>query len=277
VQKRQYILLGLGMLLGTAAIGVTAARRTLQAQEDESQARTEEEAANVETPLAEPAAISGGVITRSEKLGAFQLRVRGEHSAALFDERGDVVARADGFEGARLLEGVRLYDAEAVELDGKTCHAPCNPTVQVVTMRSGRPLVVMRAAGEVKLDDLDRDGVAEALVDHLMEATKEEIITLPYRLEGARFVAAYARFPDGVDRQLDALSKSAENVCTAEVDEECQATLRAIVGLGAFRTPASPAEAIGRLRLEPAAKRWAREPERVRQIAEEIATVVTAS
>jgi hypothetical protein len=277
VDKRQFVMLGIGLFLGSLAIGVGAAHKAEEQRKEKArdQAEAKQQAeAEQDRPLDRPKDLkSASPIERDEKVGIFQLRVTESGRAGLFSAAGDVVAEVDGFQGARALEKARLFDGPLVELIGKDCEDPCNPTLVVAGTVKGKPIVALRARGVAKLDDLDHDGVPEAVVDHLMDGT-QEMVTLPFKLKGDRFEPAYQAFPDGVDRQLDSLGKAAERICTAEVEEECRWTLEAILGLSAFQAPGSAAQAIGHLKIDPAAKEWARDGERVEKVAREMADIV---
>jgi hypothetical protein len=141
----------------------------------------------------------------------------------------------------------------------------------VVALRDGKPRRLMIAKGVPKVQDLDRDGVPDAVVEHLMEGSAD-LVTLPYRLEGEHFVPAYERFPDGVDRQVDEHWKATERLCAKKVDDECRGAMRLLVGAAAFRGAGKLPDLLGRLDVCVDARNWLRGNSD--RIAKEIAGVV---
>lgn len=276
MDRHQYLFLALAFLLGSAAIGLGSAHRAQQRAEEEPEALAGDDSDM--TPLPRPAEADAPPpttrIARSETLGPFQLRVRDDGRAALFSPGGDLVAEIDGFLGARLVTQAPLFGAPVVELTGRTCTEPCNPQVALLASRGDASFEVLRARGAPKLDDLDADGIPEVLLDHLMEGSTE-VVTLPFRLEGGQYVPAYERFPDGVDRQLDALASAAERLCDEadDVSAECQGTLRALLGLAEFRAPGTALREVNALRMEPIAKSFARNEELHAEIEAEMKAV----
>jgi hypothetical protein len=271
VERRQLILLGIGIALAAGAIGLGAVRRAQVAAAERAAAEERERLdplppAEVEPPLADKP-------LQTERVGAFQVRVRPDGRAGVFGPDGELVHQVDAYQGAREVPDAQLFGAPVLEVSGKACEDPCNPRISLIALRAGRPFKVLEVAGVPRLEDLDRDGVPEVLVDHLMDGTRE-IITLPYRLEGAAFVAAYAKFPDGVDRQVEALSRSAERLCEQSATDECKDTLKALLGLEAFRAATHRADAVAHLHVESALRTWAAERDRVEAVAAEIARVL---
>ena len=183
--------------------------------------------------------------------------VRTEDALELRDPSGRTVLEA--LPDAFVREAGTLHQAPVVEVVEKACQDPCNAHTRLVAWREGAAVVVLDAEGTVKLEDLDRDGIPEALLDHRMDGTAETV-TLPLAYDGDRFFGEYRRFPEGVDRQLEALSRAAEIDCDDSVSTGCQADLRAILGLSAFRG-ADLGRVIAALRVGEHARGWARTQE----------------
>ncbi|MBI5546188.1 MAG: hypothetical protein HY901_20045 [Deltaproteobacteria bacterium] len=272
MDRNQLIFLGMGMALATAAIGVSAARRALQEQ-DEAHAQAQVQAQMDRlTPLPHQDSPRRDLPQRTETVGSFRVRVREGGHATLLSAGGEFVAEVSGYQGAREVPQVRLLGDPVVELAGKSCEDPCNPSVVLVAVSDGEPVQVLAAAGVPRLEDLDGDGTPEALIDHLMSGTSE-LVTLPYAFDGRFFRPAYSRFPEGVDRQIEALSGSASRLCTWSFDDECRAQLTALLGLSAFRSPQDAGGVVERLRTESKVKKWASNGGRIRNIVREIAMV----
>lgn len=282
MDRSQLLLLGLGILLGAGAIGLGVAQRQERARAEAEEERALAAQMDTLTPLPQPGSEPPAapsppedappVPLEARKLGPYELRVRSDRHAALIDKEGSIFFVMEGYLGAREVPGAKLFGGPVFELTGKRCDDPCNPTTTLLALKDGHSVQALNVEGVVRLDDLDADGVPEAVVDHLMRGTPE-LITLPFALEGIRYVPAYARFPDGVDRQIEALTRSAERLCGPGLDVECGQTLRALFGAVHFRSPGAPQSVAEKLRLEGLARAFVRNPETQAELAAEIASL----
>jgi hypothetical protein len=288
VEKRQYLFLGAGMVLALMAITLVGLQRRdqhatgqatmapiqppqpvpaepLPAEAPPEDGDQADQPGEPDEPEADPAEAEEAA-PEKEKLGPF-LVSRADGELTVRGPDGDLLASADSEADARLAG--KVGKLESLQLVDKRCDDPCNPHSQVFVSDGSRAWPVLDVPGAVRLQDLDRDGTVEALLDHLMEGT-QELITLPYRLVGDRYVAAYKRFPDGVDRQITNLGGAVAGACEQGVGPDCEGTVRALVGLELFRG-AGTKGLIGRLRLPPAASQYAQES--FEEVAEELGSL----
>ncbi len=265
-----------GIVLAVLAIGASAADRAVEARD-----RARREAAEAEAererewdweqaqPPPAPRTDPRKVPPRREMVGELELRVSPENEAKLFNKDGRQVARVKGFAGVREVPGARLFGGAVVELAGKTCRDPCNPTSSIIASPKGRPRVVLEAQGIVHLEDLDGDGTPEALIEHLVRHTTE-LVTLPYALEKERFVPAYSRFPDKVDRQIEALSRLAERDCEQAPEGDCRDALLALLVAHRFTGKDDLKALLSGLKMERQLKTWAKDEALQRSLAAEV-------
>ena len=263
MKKSQLTLLAVGMALGTAAIGVSAANRAIQARDARAKAAAQDAEQDEDERAQQPAPgpkvkvkAEAGKAMHREMVGDFELRVTNGSDGRLFTKDGRGVASIRGLQAARVVKDVKLFGEPVVELAGKNCRDPCNPTFLLVASPGGKTRTLVEAQGIIKLEDLDGDGVPEALVDHLVRHTSE-VVTLPFVIQKEKFVPGYAKFPQGVDRQVEELGKSAERICGATPEGECRDTLLALFVAYLFAEGGDLKPLVGHLKIEPEIKAWA--------------------
>lgn len=272
-------MLATGMALAVLAIGAGAANRALEQKEHEKRQaaqaaraeRAEREAEEAEPP--KPAGDLRKVLLERKMVGELELRVTGERVAKLFAKDGRQVAGVKGYAGVREVPGALLFGHPVVELAGKACRDPCNPTSVIVASPGGRPKAVVEAQGIVRFEDLDGDGTPEALVDHVVRHTAE-LVTLPFALEKEKFVPAYSKFPEKVDHQVEELGRAAERSCESALEGDCRDALLAMLAAHKFTGKDDLEALLGGLKLDPQLKGWAKDDGLQRDLGREVKAVV---
>ncbi|MGC4118045.1 MAG: hypothetical protein QM765_26540 [Myxococcales bacterium] len=271
----QKTLLFAGMVLAILAIGASAANRTLKARDRaqreaaEAKADQQEQAARPLPPKSDQAALA----FRRETVGELEVRVASTNNEArVFAKDGKLLTIVRGYAGGREVPGTTLFGAKVVELAGKACQDPCNPTSSIIASPGGKPKRVFEAQGIVRFEDLDGDGTPEVLVDHLVKGTTE-LIALPYALEKERFVPAYSRFPERLDRQMEAFSRTAERMCEQAPEGDCRDALLALLLAHAFTGRDDLKDYVSHLKIDSQLKDWARDGALQRELQREAKTV----
>ncbi|HEY3451258.1 MAG TPA: hypothetical protein VGK67_33175 [Myxococcales bacterium] len=265
-------LLFFGIVLAILAIGASAANRMLKAKDKAARAAVEAKAEQEYEESQPPPTPKGDlrkVLLKRETVGELELRVSGENEAKLFTADGKQIALVKGFAGVREVPGTTLFGKKVVELAGKTCRDPCNPTSAIVASPGGKPRTVLEAQGIVRFEDLDGDGTPEALIEHLVNHTAE-LVTLPYALEKEKFVPAYGKFPEKVDKQIEELSRSAERSCEASPEGDCRDTLLALLVARAFTQKDDLKALVSGLKIDQQLKVWAKDEGLQRDLEHEI-------
>lgn len=248
MRTRQWLLLGVGLLLGVLALLSSITRRALEAPPQAGSASK-----------AEPRG------PESIEVGGFRLRGEVGGKAVLLGSGDQIIVELKALADAQVAPGVTLFGHPVVQLTDQLCPEPCPFTSIVVARMSEGGGVVFSGPGRAVLRRLERNGVPVLMLEYRMASAKEEV-TLPFALRVDRYEPAYRRYPAGVDRQLENLARASATDCQSPTSGVCAGELRALLALAMFAhedlDPAPVLDAASftpevRLRLEDAELRGA--------------------